>query len=453
MASEHNPIAELIRQVQQKWIAEISPYPQTKIARWLIQPEQARLFEGFLKLESTEHGALPEVVVTLLTPFKNERTYAAALITDWIEAYKKDEKTQQQLIAVDKATGWDAESYLPVNSETHNTDQTDLFIQMLTAFHAKMIGNNLRLVVALFPYSVHDMEGLKRWLVSLIKKDIPDSLTFMLFDHIGEYYFDSIFTKFPDITKSLHINLDLDGAISKITKMGDPNSPEIQFRECMLEMSKAVQHKNITQLNKWGEKGLAVTQRSGIKSIFATAHIIYAGMLFNFKVHDKIDTLLSSGLTIAKQGLKTEQATCRPLIIQFYGYTGASKQAQKKMKEAIAAYEKQGDAAMEYQLPAMALTPYWQAYNLSKKSEPLRYKALLIKAYSVKNSMQKEELENSSFTVIAHDYVTWLEDNQQWEQAKETDNTFKEVFGNDWREQVKKPGASSVKMRESFVVQ
>ncbi|MGN6211625.1 hypothetical protein [Parafilimonas sp.] len=453
MASEHNPIAGLIHQIQQKWIDEVSPCPQIKIARWLIQPDQARLFEGFLKLESTEHGALPEVLVTMLTPFKNERTYAFNLIKDWIDIYESDEKTQQKLTAAQKTTDWNAKSFLAEKAEHNNTDQTDQLIKMLTAFHAKMIGNNMRLVVALFPYSIHDMEGLKRWLASLLKKDIPDSITFMLFDHIGEYFFDNVFTRFPDVTKSLHINLDLDGAISKITKMGDPNSPEIQFRECMLEMGKAVQHKDITQLNKWGEKGLTVTQRSGIKSMFATAHIIYAGMLFNFKVHDKIDALLSSGLTIAKQGLQTEAATCRPLIIQFYGYTGASKQAQKKMKEAITAYEKQGDLAMEYQLAAMALTPYWQAYNLSKKNEPLRYKELLKKAYSIKNFMQKEELENSSFAVIAYDYAKWLEDNQQWEEAKQTDNEFKTIYGDDWREQVKKPGASSIKMRESFVVQ
>lgn len=187
--------------------------------------------------------------------------------------------------------------------------------------------------------------------------------------------------------------------------------------------------------------------------MYASAHIVYAGMLFNFKIHDKIDALLQAGLRIAMQGLNTEAATCRPLVIQFYGYTGASKQAQKKTKEAITAYEKQGDAAMEYQLPGMALTPYWQAYNLSKKSDPIQYKNLLQKAYAVKNSMQKEELTNSSFAVIAYDYLKWLEANQRWEEAKQTDNGFKEIYGDDWKEQVKKPGGQTVTMRESFVVQ
>lgn len=452
MASEHNPIAELIHQIQQKWINEVSPFPQIKIARWLIKPDQARLFEGFLKLESTEHGALHEVLVAMLTPFKSEKKYASDLINDWIDAYKNDKKLHEQLAATQKLNSWKAEDFSIVNS-SQNTDDNSNLLKMLTSFHEKMVGNGTRLVVALFPYSIHDTDGLKRWLISILKNKIPDTVTFMIFDHIGEYYFDSVFTKFPDDTKTLHINLDLDGAIGKIAKMGDANSPQVQFRGCILEMGKSVQKKDESLLNKWGEKSLQITQKSGLKSMYASAHIVYAGMLFNFKQFDKIDALLNTGLRLAKHGLDAESATCKPLIIQFHGYTAASKQLQKKIKDAMNAYEKQGNAAMEFQLPGMALTPYWQAYSLSKKIEPLRYKDLLHKAYSVRKSMQLEELKNSSFAVIAYDYLKWLQEHQQMEEARQTDNEFREIFGNNWKEQVKKPETGSIKMRESFVVQ
>ena len=75
MLSEHNPIAELVHQIQQKWIDEASPFQNLKLVRWLIKPDEARLYEGFLKLESTEHGAIPEILVAMLTPFLNEVNY------------------------------------------------------------------------------------------------------------------------------------------------------------------------------------------------------------------------------------------------------------------------------------------------------------------------------------------------------------------------------------------
>jgi hypothetical protein len=175
--------------------------------------------------------------------------------------------------------------------------------------------------------------------------------------------------------------------------------------------------------------------------MYASAHIVYAGMLFNFKKFDKIDALLSQGLTIAIKGLQTEEAACRPLVIQYHGYMAASSQLQKKTGEAILAYEKQGDTATEYQLPGMAITPYRQAYTLSKRSLPERYDTLIQKAYSACESMSMEEKSNSSFPGIAYDVMQWHESRQRWEEAKRIDNELTELLGSGWKERAKNPAA------------
>ena len=440
MLSEHNPIAELITQIQKKWIEEASPFPELKFLRWLIKPEEARLYEGFLKLESTEHGAIPEVLVAMLSPFKNEETYSLSLVNDWCKAYKEDKKTQEKLDAKGMTNTWNPETFL-AGSAAENVNHDDLFLKMISSFHKEMVDKSLRLVVALLPYSVYDMDGFKRWVVTMLKKEIPGEISFMIFDHIGEYYFDRLFDKYPDITKSLHVDLDLDGAVSKIAKMGNSNSPEVKFRECILEMGKSLQKNNLERLQEWGEKGLLVTQVSGLKSLYASAHIVYAGMLFNFKQFDKIDLLLTKGLVIAKQGLKLNDMSCKPLLIQFYGFIAASKQLQKQMTEAINMYEKQGDLATEYQLPAMALSPYQQAYTLSKKNMPDRYGELLQKAFSAGKSLEKEEQQYSNFAGIAHDLWEWLEGRQRWEEAQQVDDKLREIFGADWKTKAENPGA------------
>ena len=440
MLSEHNPIAELIHQIQKKWIDDVSTYPELKLVRWLIKPEQARLYEGFLKLESTEHGAIPEVLVTMLSPFKNTEIYSLSIINDWSKAFKEDRKTQDKLSLKGSVSIWDPETFLAESGVKKGNHDRQL-LQMLSSFHKQMVDNSIRLVVALFPRSIYNMEEFKQWLISLLKSEIPNEISFMIFDHVGENYFDKVFEKYPEITKSLHLNLDLDGAISKIAKMGNPNSPEVKLRECILEMGQSLQKNNQTRLHEWGEKALQITQKSGFKSMYATAHIVYAGMLFNFKQFDKIDLLLSKGLTIATQGLKTESASCRPLIIQIYGYIASSKQLQKKISEAINAFEKQGDTATEYNLPGMALTPYRQAYTLSRKNLTQRYDELIKKAFSAGKSLQAEEQLNSCFPAIAFDYIRWHEAKQRWEEAQRTDIELKEIFGADWKEQIKDPTA------------
>lgn len=437
MLSEHNPIAELVHQIQQKWIEEVSPFPTIKLVRWLIKPDEARLYEGFLKLESTEHGSIPDIVVAMLTPFHSEVNYSQNLVKDWIKTYKEDQKTQEKLRSKNITAVWNDQSF-GIDAEMNNTDHDQLLLNMLVSFKLAMLGTNKRLTVALFPYSIHNMIGIKNWLSNMLKKGIPEGISFMIFDHKGENYYDRVFEKYPEITKTLHVNLNLNEAMNKIAKMGNPNDPEVAFRECILEMGNAVQKNDQAKLDHWGQKALLATQQSGVKSMFASAHLIYAGMLFNFKKFEKIDVMLSKGMGIAQQGLKLNDTSCKPLIIQFYGYMAASKQLQKNVTDAIATYEKQGDTAVEYQLPSMALTPYQQAYTLSRKKIPLLYDGLIKKTFDTGIALPKEEIVNSSFASIGLDFYTWQRNNQKHSEAEETDNKLAEIFGKDWKEQAKK---------------
>lgn len=445
MLSEHNPIAELIHQIQKKWTDEVSPHPELKLVRWLIKPEWARLFEGFLKLESTEHGSLPEVVVAMLTPFESGDTYAQQLGKDWVAGYESDKKTTERLANRKPVREWNPKFFLHPSVAA---DDNERFFKLLSSFEEEMVEENRRLVVAFYPRAVHHMEGFTRWLAATLKIEFSNRVTFMVFDHIGEFYFDKIFEKNPGITKTLHLNLDLDGAVRQIAKMGNPALPEVKFRECILEMGDAVQKNNPKRLHQWGEKALVVTQQSGLKSLYASAHIVYAGMLFTLKQYQKIDDLLSNGLNVAKQGLKTGDAACKPLLIQFYGYMAASKQLQKKATEAVEAYEKGGDAAIEFGLPGMALMPYQQAYTLGRKALPHRYEQLLKKAYATGRTLSPEEQGSGAFAAVAADYLQWQKTKQLWDEAAQTDEEIKTLLGDDWQERAKTSAHYTIKDAE-----
>lgn len=444
MLAEHNPIAELVHKIQMKWIREASPFPQLKLVRWLIRPEEARLYEGFLKLESTEHGALSEMVVTMLTPFESEAHHSTHLYNDWVKALEADPKAQQVLSAEQVAA-------IGNTSATGGEPDADArLLRMLACFRDQLPGNDTPLVVALLPHSIHDIEGYRQWLGRLLKKGIPDRIAFMVLDHIGAYYLDSVMKKYPDNTKSLHVILDLDGAVSKIVRAGNANAPAAKLNECILEMGKAVQENNPARLNAWGEKALQLTQRTGQKSLFATAHIVYAGMLFNFKQFEKVDALLSKGLRLATMGLSKEGDACRPLVIQFHGYMAASSQLQKKMAAAVAGFDRQGDTAMEYALPGMAINAYRQAYTLAKKQVPERYGELLQKALQAGRAMPAAERPSSQLAVVAWEALQWHELKQRREEAKSIDQEFSSLLGPDWKEQAKNTyTTATLKTREA----
>ncbi len=432
MSTEHNPIAQLISQIQQKWNDEASPEKECRLVRWLIKPDQARLYEGFLRLESTANGSIPEMLIVLLCPFKDPHTFSKTLAEQWIKDYLAETKSNNTLKEAGLFPQWDAQHYQRLSEKT-GTDHNKLLLEMLSSFQNALPDKETRLALALMPYTISAVGDYGRWMENLLKLGIPDKVLCMVFDYEEEQHFDDLFRKQPKQTKSLYLNLDLDGAINKLAKSGDPNSPEVQLKECIIEMSNAVKTNSLDRLHKWGKKGLEITQRTGNKAFYASAHLLYAGMLFQFSQFEEIEQLLKRGLAMSMQLLKNGDDASKPLIVQFYSYRAACCQHKKQMLEAADLFAKQGDLAMEFKMGIQALTAWWQAYTLYKKKEEEKCINLMTKAYAFGISLQAEELKTSCMSYIGFDYFQYCENLKQQEKCKEIDTFMKGLEGENWK--------------------
>ena len=434
MNNQHNPIAQLITSIQEKWLNEVSPHEHIKLVRWMIKPDQARLYEGFLRLESTPNGSLPEVPLVLLTHFESETTYSNHLIKDWIENFKKDETLHKDLSDRGITLDWDIEHF---EKQHENVSDHDLLLlEMLSTFQKAMPDNKLPLVLSLYPYSVSSPEAYAKWINQMMQIGLPDRTRLMVFDYAHENYFNQVFKTHTEQSKSLSVPLDLQGAINKIASSGNPNDPEVQFRKCMIEMSKAVSKNKLNSLHHWGEKGMAVTQKTGQKSAFATAHVIYAGNLFHFKEFEQIDTLLKKGITIAKQGVKAEDQACISVLIQAIGFSASSKQLQKQKEEAADLFCKQADTAITHGFAPQALSAWWLGYNVIKKRDKKRYKTLVQKAYEYGITQKPELLQSTCMAYIAADYYNIADKNSDDTLCAKIHLFMTEVENETWRETV-----------------
>lgn len=400
MNNEHNPVAQLVSLIQQKWIEEISPYAHIQWARWIIKPEQARLYEGFLRLESSSHGSIPDIPVVLLTSFEDSKLHSKALIKDWLNNFEKDEKVQEQIKKGTLKLAWDKD-YFQSQLQKDDINFNALLIELLGSFQKSLPDTGQHLVLSLLPYTVQSPQDYSEWMDTLLAIGLPDKVRLMIFDHIPENYFEPIQIKYKDVAKSLLVDLDLDGATKKIALSGDPNDPEVQFRECMLEMGNSAVKNNRKRLHQWGEKGLEVTQKTGNKASFATAHTVYAGMLFNFKEFDTIDKLLQRALTIAKQGLSSGDESVKPILLQTYGFMAASKQHQKEIETAADLFCQQAELAISFKMVQQALTAYMTAFTLIKKKNASRHREIVAKAYNFGQTLTPEELKTSPIGHIA----------------------------------------------------
>lgn len=431
MNNEHNPIAQLITQIQNEYLQKVCPNEKIELVRYIIKPDQSKLYEGFLRLESSPNGMLPEVPIVLLTAFEDIDTHSEKLIKDWIEAYKKDKTLAKELEDRNLDFNWDIAFY-EKKLETMSKDADALLLEMLHTFQAAMPNSGMPVVLSLFPYSIADPKEYQKWLDRVLSLVFPKKVRILFFDFENERHFDRIMKEYYPNSISLSVSLDLEGAISKLAKSGNPNDPEIQFRECMMEMSKGVGKNNLPHVHEWGEKGIQITQKTGVKSAYATAHIIYAAMLFNFKEYEHIENLLLKGLSIGKQGLKGGDATCKPVIIQTYGFLASCQQLQKKKEKAADLFCKQADKAVEYQLDPIALSAWWLAYNAIKKKDKERYRDLVENAYNHGETIAPELLKASCMRYIAADYYSLAEKNGNPEKCSAINTFMIQVEDENW---------------------
>lgn len=427
--NEHNPIAQLVNKIQQAWLEKASDKPAVKFVRMIIKPEDARVYEGFCKLESTQHGQLPEMFVTQLTDFSDDDTFSGALVKDWLQTYD----TSSELIAK-AGFQWDPTPY----RSSILQKQDDTLLAMLASFRAALPQADQQLVLALLPRQVSNTQHLKNWVSRLLKKGIPEGVKIMLVDHVGKELFALPEKQFPGMLCNLHVPIDLQGAIHKLAAQGDPNDPEIMLRKCVFEMGAAMKDKDLKRLHRWGQQALDCTQRSGNKGLFATAHIMYAGILFHFKREPQLPQLLERGLRIAKQGMQLNDPACLPLVVQFLGYQAAYAQIRRRFSEAIPLFIQQAEFAEANNMQTPALNAWYQAAELCRRKDSGRYYDALEKGYKAGLTLSDAEISASIYVYILRDYYDFAFSKKQLDTTQEIDVKMGRLFGPDWKTEVDK---------------
>ena len=430
MNNQHNAIVRRIDTLRLKWQEKTAEHPDWRVARWLMEPGDVELYTGMLKLESSPYGSLPEVFVTMFTPFDDPGTFSRQLGADWLETYKKEKEKQPGL-------DWETRSLeekLRLPEEKYPGDE--LLLEILHSF-SQHFRKEAPIVLSLVPRHVADFNGYNEWVIRLYQKGLPNGINLMLLDHTpGRYLERAVNETFPASFTLEPGDMDLKGAVEELATQGNPNDPQVQFRHCLFQMSKAVTRNRKDDVHQWGEKMLQVTQRTGDKNFFASAHLVYAGFLMHFKNEQKITELLDQGIRIVKPLAKDNAAEASTLV-QFYAYHGAYASMRKEDKDAVEWFRLQALAAKEAGLPQLAIGAYKMAIYTAERKDNLReeYRQTVNEGYQTGLALDDEALKVTEYAYIAHHYLACYE---QEEPARSNTlvERMKKLYGEEWREQI-----------------
>src|SRR5688572_17169145 len=106
--NEHNPITVRLDEMVNVWKKNVQPHHS--LIRWMLQPEDYRMYEGFCRLEASPHGKLDNLFVFFYTHFNSAQTYSHALIQNWLQEYD-DPKQRKALEAAGYKAEWNVQAY------------------------------------------------------------------------------------------------------------------------------------------------------------------------------------------------------------------------------------------------------------------------------------------------------------------------------------------------------
>lgn len=431
MNNRHNPIAITIGNLQQDWLELTAAQPGYRLFRWSVKPEESVLVTGLLKLESTPDGGLPELFVTMFTPFRTKDTFARSLISEWTGMWENDASARASGIE------WDIVSF---RENAGNLKEDDsgiaLLAEMLQNFREVCCHEGQPLVLAFVPRSIADFRAFNEWILQLLDKTLPD-IKLAVIDHLGENHMLPMCKALKDRAVSReYSSLGLSEAIRKIATSGDPNDPEIQFRTCVFEMSNGVVSKNPQHIIKWGEKAAKVALGSGSKTFLGSAYLIYAGFLLQLK-DDRADPITDKGISVIRPLYEQKNKDCVYILIQLYALKTAFCSINGRKSQATEWAAGQARIAVSNGMGELSIVLCRVAAQMAKKSwDDDLYYEMARTGYHAGDNLEDEALKNSEIGVLAFSYMKELTATGQPGKAEEIDKRMSRISGAGWKNNI-----------------
>ncbi|GGB00804.1 hypothetical protein [Puia dinghuensis] len=434
MIHPHNPVMQRLGEMARLWQQKVQP--EYRLVRWMLKPEESRMYEGFCRLEASPHGTLDNLFVFFYTPFVSAGEYSHALMRNWLQEYDENAEQRRLITEAGIKGEWNVATFRNAVAANRYEQCDALLLPMIRSYREWLGMPSSGFVLALLPKEMHSPAGFNMWLQTWMKQDIPDRVQLLLFDHVQGNFLGETFEEYKQYSCTLLHDLRMEQAVREIATAGAATDPQAAFRECLFEMGAAAAAKDRPRLEDWGEKALALGKKSGDDLLLATAFLSYAGMLFSFKAHEKIESLLDGGFRVCRRGVDQQVEAMRSLLLQYYAYRGSHCQLRRQRKEALDWFMRMGRLAEDFGYWSQALSAYYKAFVFARyKHFDEEKAAAMSRAMGLTDRLSAEEIVAGEYPFMA---LAFVQEGNPEDGALRlmVEEKMLAAFGVEWRETV-----------------
>ena len=438
MSNEHNPIAVRISKISKLWTNTREKKPQARFFQLICNQEDFILVNGFIQIEASEHGKSVDSFLMFSIDFENENQFLSDFINEWLNAFERDLK---------KYTEWHWEDFEELKEEfqllsNKNSGNLKEFLEkLLLSFKKFESKNNNLIVIGLVPKKVSDYQKFNVFLKRLVSTT-SDDYGLLVIDFKGKEKHNGLYLDLNSLAARIIVpDQNMAGSYKELATQGNPNDPQVKFRKCLFEIGESATKNDKEEVHYWGKQMLDVTQSTGDRSFWASAHLIYAGFLFQFKDDSNTLRLLDKGIRISETEYKNNPQLAG-ILIQLYSYKASYYSIAGKTDEAVQNFIKQSEIAEDVQMVEQMILANIYALLLIKNESSYLYKKIIKNSFDKGYALSDELLKVINFAFITEKYLHLDNIEMTTSQKYEIEDRMTSIYGKDWREYAKKISSS-----------
>ncbi|HLZ90025.1 MAG TPA: hypothetical protein VKQ52_22385, partial [Puia sp.] len=180
MIHEHNPVMQRLGEMAGRWRREVRP--GHRLVRWLLRPEDSRMYEGFCRLEASPHGNLDSLFVFFYTPFTEASAFSCSVLSDWLREYDENGEQRAALAAAGVKGDWEVDVFRRAVAERDYAACDVLLPAMLHGYRLWLGMPDAVIVLALLPKQMTAPAAFSSWLSEWLLRDMADGVQLLVFD-------------------------------------------------------------------------------------------------------------------------------------------------------------------------------------------------------------------------------------------------------------------------------
>jgi hypothetical protein len=245
-----------------QWV-EFTQLSEARLLRWVVEPEEVRMVEAWLKKEEDERtGECPDLFLRFDAPFEEPEAYGFAL--------------RKALVALVEESGEQVE----LGEVEPGQSGLEAFLSACEALHHQYEEVCEVLALVLVPRQVRSARDWRQWLGTALERLRSPRVRLVVLDDAQARVLEPMASLESPRVWTVVATLDVLGALSEVAREASPrDGPGARYRGLWARLAGAAQRGELKQVERLGGEAVEVATAQGWLGLAVAVHWAVAGAL------------------------------------------------------------------------------------------------------------------------------------------------------------------------------